>query len=212
MPLAAVGAGLGAAGSIGSAVSGGKAGKNANNLAQQQVDLQKQQFGLTQQQYGLGNQALGSAGSYWTNLLNGGQAAVQATGPYASLIGQSAEGNRQAIMASTPRGGEQNLAIAQNYNQAGNNIARLYAGMQPLAAQGLQQVGASYLGSGSAVNPSSNIGAASSVYGQQMQNAASGAAGYGSLLYNAMNKQNGGSSGGKSSPTASAEGYNMVTG
>ena len=194
MPLAAVGAGLGAAGMLGSSASGKKASNNANNLAQQQLQLQQNQFGLTKQQYGLGNQALGSAGNYWNALLNGGQAAVQATGPYASLIGQSAEGNRQAIMASTPRGGEQNLAIAQNYNQAGNNIARLYAGMQPLAAQGLQQVGASYLGSGAAVNPQANVGAAAGVYGQQMANAQQGASGFGNLLYNSINKlQNGNS-------------------
>lgn len=200
MPAAAakpIAAGLGAAGMLGSSAGGKKASNKANALAQQQLQLQQDQFGLTKQQYGLGNAALGPASNYWQALLKGGQAAVQATGPYASLIGQTAEGNRNAIAASTPRGGEQNLAIAQNYNQAGNNIARLYAGMQPLAAQGLTGVGSAYLGSGSAVNPQASPYAAASIYQSQLQNAQQGASGFGSLLYNALNKARGGGGGGK---------------
>jgi hypothetical protein len=195
MPAAPIAKGLGAAGLGASGASGKKASNAGNQLAQQQLQLQQNQFGLTKQQYGLGNAALGPASNWYQDLLKGGQAAVQATGPYASLIGQSAEGNRNAIMAATPRGGEQNLAIAQNYNQAGNNIARLYAGMQPLAAQGLTQVGGAYLGSGSAVNPQASPYAAASIYQSQLQNAQQGAQGFGSLLYNAMRK--GGSGGGK---------------
>jgi len=204
MPPVAIAAGIGALGTGASAAGGKKASSAANRLAQEQLALQQQQFGLTKQQYGLGDAALKPASDYWNALLKGGQAAVQATGPYASLIGQAAEGNRNAIMAATPRGGEQNLAIAQNYNQAGNNIARLYAGMQPLAAQGLTQVGGAYLGSGSAVNPQANPYAAASIYNQQMQAAQQGASGFGSLLYNALNKARGGSgssSSGSSIPT-----------
>ena len=183
--------GLGGAGALGSAAGGKSSGKAAQSLAKQQQQLQQQQFGLTKQQVGLGNAALGSSTSYWQDLLKGGQAATQATGPYASLLGQTAQGNRQAIQATTARGGEQNLALAQNYNQLGNNVSRLYAGMQPLAAQSLQQNAATYMGSGSALNPQASPYAASSIYQSMMGQAATGAQGYGSLLYQGLSgKQN----------------------
>ena len=188
MPAAAVIPAVGAIAGGGLSASGGKKAANkANAAAQQQLDLQKQSFGLA-------NQQLGPAASYWQALLKGGQAAVQATGPYASQIGQAAEGARTAIQGLTPRGGEQNLALAQNYNTASNNIARLYAGMQPLAAQGLTQIGGAYLG-GAQPNP----GAGLASYISQQQMAQQGASGFGSLLYNSLNKlkNNGGGLGGK---------------
>lgn len=194
MPAAvAVPAALSAAG-IGAGAAGGK---KAQNAANQQLGLQKQQFGLTQQQVGLGNKALGGATNYWQALLNGsGNAAQQATGPYASLIGQNAQGARTAIQALTPRGGEQNLALAQNYNTASNNIARLYAGMQPLAAQNLQGIGQAYMGSAAGFNPTANTGGAMNIYGQEMAGGQQAGAGFGQLLYNALQNRGGKSSGG----------------
>src|SRR5882724_5380058 len=184
----AIGAGIGGAGSIASGIGGKKAANKANQLGQQQLQLQQNQFGLTKQQYGAGNQAVQPATNFWTDLLKGGQAAQQAIGPYASLIGQAAQGARQNILGSTPRGGEQNLALAQNTNQASNNIARLYAGMQPTAASNLSQIAGEYFGSGSAVNPGANVGAAAQNYLGQQQMAHEAGQGYGSLLYNAINK------------------------
>lgn len=197
MPAAAIGAGIGGLGSAFSGASGKKAQNAANDLAKQQLALQQAQFGLTKQQYGLGNAALGPASNYWQALLKGGQAAVQATGPYASLIGQAGQGARQAIATGTPRGGEANLATAQSYNETANNIARLYAGMQPLAAQGLAQIGGEYLGSGSAVNPQASPYAALGAYQMANQNAMGAGQGFGSLLYNSLNKlrQGGGNAG-----------------
>src|SRR5690348_1532400 len=140
MPAAALAipAAIGAGGSIASGVGGKKAQNKANQLAQQQL-------GLEQSMFAKGGSILAPASNYWNSLLKGGQAAVQATGPYASLIGQQGEGTRQAITAQTARGGEQNLALAQNSMNTGNNIARLYAGMQPAAAQGLGSLGGLYL-------------------------------------------------------------------
>lgn len=199
MPTAAISAGLGAAG-LGSSMAGGKkASGAANDLAKQQLALQQAQFGLTQNQYRLGNADLGPASNYWKALLSGGQAAVQATGPYAALISQAGQGARQSIAANAPRGGEANLASAMTYNDTANNIARLYAGMQPLAAQGLAQIGGEYLGSGSAVNPAASPYAALGAYQMANQNALTGASGFGSLLYNGINKLRGGSGGGKQS-------------
>jgi len=188
MPAAAIGAGIGGVGSALSGTGGKKAQHRANDLAQQQL-------GLEQSQINRGNAILQPASNYWSDLLKGGQAAVQATGPYASLIGQTGQGARLGILNSTARGGEQNLALAQNQMQTGNNIARLYAGMQPMAAQGLQGIGQAYLGSGGQLAfPASMTGLGASQMG--LQNAQSGAAGFGSLLYNSLNKlRNGGGNG-----------------
>lgn len=181
MPLAAIiPAAIGAAGSAASASSGKKAQGQANAVAQQQLNLQKQQ-------YGLANTALAPASAFWQNLLRGGQAAVQATGPYASLMGQGAQGTQRAIQASTARGGEQNLALAQNQMQLGNNVARLYAGMQPAAAQGLTGIGQAYLGAGSSLGFPATMGGLGAAQ-MGMSNAQQGAAGFGSLLYNSLNK------------------------
>src|SRR6266576_2786368 len=89
-------------------------------------------------------------------------------------------------MVGTPRGGEQNLALAQNEMQTGNNIARLYAGMQPLAAQGLGQVAGEYLGSGAGFNPNANTGGAFGQYGLAQQMAGQGAQGFGNKLYSGL--------------------------
>jgi hypothetical protein len=208
MPAAAIpliGAAVGAAGSAGSAGKGKKSANSGNALAQQQLQLQQQQFGLAKQQTGFGNAALGPSTDYWKALLNGGQAAVQATGPYASLIGQAAAGTRNSIQAGTARGGEQNLALAQNSINQGNNVARLYAGMQPLAAQGLASNAGAYFGSGAGFNPQANTGGAFGNYANQGNMAASGGAGFGSLLYNSLKKfQNRGGSGGGSDVSGSA--------
>jgi len=191
MPAAAVPIAKAAIGAGGAAAGAGK-GKHAqdaaNKIAQQQLGLQQQQFGLAKQQVGYGNEAWKPAGQYYNDLLKGGQAAVQATGPYASLIGQNQAGARNAIAATTPRGGEQNLAQAQNVIQGSNNISRLYAGMQPLAAQGLGQGAGMLFGSGASFNPTANIGGALQNYLSQQQMANQGASGFGGLLYNGLQK------------------------
>lgn len=188
MPMAAIGAATGIGGSIASGIGGKKAQKAANQLGQQQLGLQKQQFGVAQQQLGSGNAALAPATNYWQSLLQGGTAARQAVGPYASLIGQAAQGARTSIQSGTARGGEQNLALAQNMNQQSNDISRLYAGMQPLAAQNLGQVGGEYLSSAGSFNPSANTGGAFANYANQQNNAQQAGQGFGSLLYGSLNK------------------------
>lgn len=192
MPVAAIpliAGAVGAGGSVASGIGGKKAQNKANQLAQGQLQLQQNQFGLTKQQTGLGDAAMAPATNFWQSLLSGNRtAATQATGPYAAMQGEAAQGARNAIQASTPRGGEQNLAVAQNYNDLSNNVARLYAGMQPMAAQNLSQIGGQYLGSGAAFNPGANVGAAAQNYLTQQQNAQQAGQGYGGILYNALNK------------------------
>lgn len=209
--LAPIALGIGAAGSGASAAGGKKASDRANQIAQSQLDLQKQQFGLTQQQFKSGEAAFNPALNYWQSLLKGGQAAVQATGPIASQIGQAAQGSRASIAALTPRGGEQNLATAQSFNDQSNNIARLYAGMQPAAASALGQLAGTAFGSGSAVNPQSNPYAAAAVTNAQMANSAEAGRGFGGLIYSGLNKLRQGSGGnsgggGKSGGSGSSTG------
>lgn len=199
MPLAAIAPiAIGGAGAVSSGVGGKKAQKKSNELAQQQLGLQRDQYGTAQKQLGMGNQALAPAQGYFNALLKGGQAARDAVGPYASLISQAGQGTNNAILAGTPRGGEQNLAVAQNRMNTGNQIAQLYKGMQPLAAEGLTGIGGQLLGSGAAFNPGSNTSGAFGAYGNQQQNAQNAGQGFGSLLFSGLNKlqQGKGASGG----------------
>lgn len=200
--IPAITAGIGAAGLGSSAVGGKKASGRANDIAQQQVNLQRQLFGTLQQQYGLGRSAFTPALNYWTTLLGGNPVAVnQAVGPFASDIGQAAQGARTSITATTPRGGEQNLAVANTYNTAANNMARLYAGVQPLAATNLASLSGTAFGSGAALNPGANIGAALSGLTAQQGFAQQAGQGFGSLLYSAnQKKQQQKANGGKQSP------------
>jgi hypothetical protein len=205
MPAAAlpfISAGIGGAGAISSGIGGKKAQKKQNELAQQQLGLQRDQYGTAQKQLGMGNQAIAPAQGYFNALLQGGQAAREAVGPYASLISQAGQGTNNAILAGTPRGGEQNLAIAQNRMNTGNQIAGLYKGMQPLAAEGLTGIGSQYLSSGAAFNPNPNIGGAFGAYGQQQQNAQQAGQGFGNILYAGLNKLQQGKGGRSVSPGA----------
>ncbi len=191
MPAAAIpiiGAIAGAGGSAASAAGGKKSQNKGNQLAQQQLQLQQNQFGLTKQQTGLGNAALSPATQYFQSLLQGGQAARLATSPMAQLIGQTGQGAQRAIQAGTPRGGEQNLALAQNRIGTAGQISNLYTGVQPMAAQGLAGIGGQYLGSSASMNPNANIGAAQGQYGLSQQMAGQGVGGFGSLLYNSLKK------------------------
>jgi len=179
---------------LGSGIGGKKAQNQANKIAQQQLGLQQQQFGLTKQQTGLGNAALSPATQYFQSLLQGGQAARLATSPMAQLIGQTGQGAQRAIQAGTPRGGEQNLALAQNRIGTAGQISNLYTGVQPAAAAGLAGIGGQYLGSGAGFNPSANIGGALGQYGLSQQLASNAGGGFGNLLYNSLKKLQGGGS------------------
>ncbi len=196
MPFAPIAKGVGSAVGAGASAAGGKKAKNKGDaLAQQQLQLQQKQFGLGKQQVGLGNAALSPASQYFQSLLQGGQAARVAVSPMSQLIGQAGQGAQNSILAGTPRGGEQNLALAQNRLNTSGQIANLYTGVQPMAAQGLAGIGGEYLGSGAGLMPSANVGAAQGQYGLSQQLASQGGAGFGANLYNSINKLRGGGGG-----------------
>lgn len=197
LPIAMV-AGAGA-----SASGGKKARKQADQISQQQLQLQQQQLGLSREQLALGRSAFTPARDYWLALMQGGQTARTAVGPYADLIGESADASRRSIMESAPRGGERNLALAQNETAEMRDISRLYAGQQPFAAQNLGQLSSAATGAGVGLFPQPAVGASLMNYASQQNQAQEGAMGFGRLLYNAINKRSGS---GSSSSSASGGG------
>jgi hypothetical protein len=132
---------------LGSAIGGaaaGSGGKKGSNAASQAAN---QQFQLQNQLFNTGMTAWQPAANYFQTLLSGNPTAVaQAVGPSRDLIQGQAQSTGQQLAQTLPQGGEANLAQAQNQLQASNNIARLYAGVQPSAAQALGQLAATPLG------------------------------------------------------------------
>lgn len=172
-------------------------------------DVQKQQLALQQANSQYGKNLVGTgmstawtpAANYWNTLLKGGQAAVTAVGPYSDMIRNSTAATNTTLQG-LPGGGERNLAIAQNQVGQANNLARLYAGVQPTAAQALGTLSQVPIGAGGSIINSSGPQIGAGVQSQLGNQGAKmqGGSGLGSLLYNGMNKNknaSGGAAGGK---------------
>jgi len=201
MPAAIAAPLIGGALGLGGGIAGGKGAKDA---AKKQFNIENQLLGITKQQAGIGQQyanigipALQSSSNFWSNILKGGPAAQQATGPVAGLLGQQYAGAARGIQSSLPAGGETNLALANLKAQQAQQTGQLYQGLQPTAAQqltaigtGAGQTGAGLTGSGSFLGyagVNAGQGALQSLLQQQMMQAQSGAglgAGIGSLMAN----------------------------
>lgn len=175
--------------------------KQALALQQQQLDLQRKAFGLAQTSFDTANVTFKPALNYWQDLLQGGQAAMNAVGPSADLVRGNMNAAYQSMVQNLPRGGERNLAVAQNTTQGYSNLARLYAGVQPTAANAISQIASAYLGvspgfvGGANIQPGAGINAIASLAALQSQQTQSGAAGMGNLLYRLSQKGQPSSSG-----------------
>lgn len=105
---------------------------------------------------GQGAPLLGQAGNYWQTLLRGSRPAMaQATaGPRAALtdIYRGAESN---LERSGIRGAQRDVAAAELGRDRAGQIARLTTGMQPLAAQGVSDIGRTLLGTGADMSANS---------------------------------------------------------
>lgn len=177
-------------------MSSGKKGNSGNQLPPGTVnrELGVQEGFLTQQKQafttGLG--AWQPATDYWKGLVAGGQPARVAVGPYADLMSQETQATRNAIQQNMPRGGERNLAEAQTSIAGANNISRLYAGMQPLAAQNLATLAGLPMGvstglAGDVAGMANSIfNFASNQNAQQAQSKSQGAQGIGQMAAMAM--------------------------
>jgi hypothetical protein len=103
------------AGAAGSAAGGKKGGGGANQAASNQFQMQQQLFNT-------GMSAWQPAANYWNALLGGDPTKVaQAVGPYADIIRGQGAASSQQLAATTPSGGQANLAQQENqlgaYNQ-----------------------------------------------------------------------------------------------
>ena len=121
----------------------GAKGPSTNGVANQGA-LQKGAIGG-------GQSALNPALNYYQSLLAGGPQAQQAVAPAAQQISQVYGQQQQNIQNSLPQGGERNLALAQLPIQRAGQIASLYQGVQPAAAQALSGIGTGLLGLGGQV-------------------------------------------------------------
>lgn len=140
MPPVAILTGTALAGTAASSAGGKKASNKASDAATQQLNIQKQQLAQSQQLITEGQSAFNPAKDYWTSLLQGGQAAQVAVAPIAEQVQATSEAGQKNILNSLPAGGERNLALAQAKIQQGADVSRLYAGVQPTAAQNLAQL------------------------------------------------------------------------
>ena len=117
---------------------GGGAAKWMKQLATDQQAMGKDWLALGKSYIEQTRPYLESAGNYWSTLLRGDKAAVgQLVGPSAENISGQYTAARKNIETFMPRGGERNLAVAGTDVGRASDIARLYAGVQPMAASQL---------------------------------------------------------------------------
>lgn len=198
MPPIAIAAGMAAAGAAGS--SGGKKG-GGNSLAAQQLQVQQQQLAFGKEAFGTGMKAWQPATDYWKALLSGDRTMMDAAvGPTSDVVRSTGAATGRNIASSMPAGGERNLAVALNSGDTYNNLSRLYAGVQPTAANALGQLSTIPIQAGTNImgQAAPNIGAAAGAQANTANNKMSGAQGLGSLLYRGMNKNNDNGGGGGS--------------
>lgn len=171
----------------GASASSGKKSSNAANTAA------NNQFKLQSQLVGAGEQAIAPAQAYWEALLSGDPTKVaQAVGPQADIIRQQGQASSEQAAATTPAGGEANLAQQENQMGTYNQIARLSAGTQPQAAGALSQIG---LGEVGAAAPNVGSGLKYNTHQQETQAANKGSLGQGLGRIAVGGKNSGGKSG-----------------
>ena len=168
---------IGAGASVGGGKKGGHAAKDAAN---RQFQMQQQLF-----QTGLG--AWTPAADYFKKLLSGDPTQIAAAvGPTSDILKQQAQAQARQRAATMPAGGEANAAAAQGAQDSYNQLARLYAGVQPGAATALGQLAAAPLG---AAAPNVGSGMKFDTHQQEQQSAAKGSLGTGLGQMGARAKQ-----------------------
>lgn len=180
----------------------GKGPSVPQSAIDQQGQTQAVMSQLAQQYAGTALPMLNQAGNYWSTLLKGGPGAQNLVAPSAMNISDVYKGADNNIRNFQPMGGERNLALSQIPIQKANQIAGLYANVQPLAAQSLGSLGLGQAGAGTGLGGVSTQagGSLTNLAGQQGQ--AKGAAlgglgsGIGSMVGSGLGGKSGGSGGG----------------
>ena len=160
------------------AIAGGAAsasgGKKGQKKAQAAAD---RQFQMQQQLLQTGLSAWQPAADYYSKLLSGDPTKIaEAVGPTSDILKGQAQAQARQTAATMPMGGEANAAGAAIGQNSYNQLARLYAGVQPGAASALGQLAALPMGM-SAPNIGSGLGY--NALQQQQQNSAKGQLGTG---------------------------------
>lgn len=183
----------------GASAAGGKKGNSAAK------DAANRQFQMQQSLFNTGLSAWQPAADYFKSLLSGDPTQIAAAvGPTSDILkGQAASQSRQ-LAATMPAGGEANSAQAQNAQGSYNNLARLYAGVQPAAASALGQLASAPMGA-SAPNVGSGLKFDTHQQEQLGQSKGTIGTGLGSIAAGAKHGNNSGSgkggSGGKGRST-----------
>lgn len=201
MPPAVAAVAAPIAGAVGSSVGGKKGGGGANKAAQQAAD---RQFQMQQQLFTTGLSAWQPASDYFRKLLSGDPTqTAQAVGPTSDLLKGQAQAQSRQMAATMPQGGEANAAQSAIAQGSSNDLARLYAGVQPGAATALGQLAGMPLGASA---PNVGSGLKFDTHQQEQQSNAKGSlgSGVGQVLGRVGSKgsKGGSGSGAASSPAA----------
>jgi hypothetical protein len=110
-----------------------------NTIAQGQLDLAKQQQADSEKTLGVVSPGLQTAENYYASLATGDPTKIMsAIGPAVSQIGSQTSQAKTQIKESTPRGGAQDLALAEadisKAGQVGNLETQAYTGSFPALA------------------------------------------------------------------------------
>jgi len=185
---------------VGASAAGGKKGNSAAK------DAANKQFQMQQQLFNTGLSAWTPAANYFKSLLSGDPTQIAAAvGPTSDILKGQAQAQARQTAATMPAGGEAAAAAAANSQGSYNNLARLYAGVQPGAATALGQLSAAPLGA-SAPNVGSGMKFDTHQQEQQAQSKGQLGTGLGQLGVGAKQSKRKPSSTGTGTPGASSKG------
>ena len=171
--------------------SSSKPGQKQLEVTEQELARQR---GIQESLLAQGRQAWTPAFDYWNDIMQGGHAANLALGPESQAIRGGFDVAQRNIEQNLPRGGERNLGLAQLEIEKGGRLGNLPTLARRQAAGQLGQLaGIPY---GVSIPAGAQAGALTGnllSYGlSQQQQALSGSAGIGALLYQIANKVGGG--------------------
>ena len=159
-------------------------GKKGNSAAK---DAANRQFAMQQSLFNTGLSAFTPAAEYFKALLSGDKTKIaEAIGPTSDILKGQAQSQSRQLASTMPAGGEASAAQAGLAQNSYNNLARLYAGVQPGAATALGQLAAAPLGASA---PNVGSGMKFDTHAQEQQSQSKGALGTGLGQMGARAKQ-----------------------
>jgi hypothetical protein len=133
---------------------------------------------------GLGRTAVGQGAGYYSSLLGSRTAAQAATAPAAAGIREQAAGAERGLSGLVGRSAGASTALAESQRQTQGQVARLTAGVQPMAAAKLAEIGSDATAHGLGA-----LSGAGSIYGGSANNATYGRLGTSSQLSGILGQQ-----------------------